>query len=288
MNFINKTFKLKAVDFVRISKGAVSYVFEGAFDGPDTQNQKKAFESFAETLRLCLTTHCNTDGQLHTERMKQKIARLHEQVAETLSLLEMCAPLIIFDRILHELLHVPAALAKWNACRNFWSFPSERCNFATCICVYDEQIIRYVHNMRSITWCARVISFYVAFLHNNPLYMNYFMCTSHACRFVGWLTNFIRQRHRAAASCAFSYSRLTFVRRMPPLIRSRLQRRQQKHNMNTTFRGYIAPYQPHTGRGTSVLKITPKTWRNTRPVRRDEKSILKRCTQIILTTPILF
>jgi hypothetical protein len=133
MNFINKTFKLKAVDFVRISKGAMSYVFEGAFDGHDTHNQKQAFASFNETLRLCLTTHCNADARPHTARMKQKIARLHEQVAETLSLLEMCAPLIIFDRILHELVHVPAAQAKWNACRNFWSFPSERCNCAACV-----------------------------------------------------------------------------------------------------------------------------------------------------------
>jgi hypothetical protein len=133
MNFITKTFKLKAVDFVRISKGAMSYVFQGAFDGPDTLNQKQAFESFNETLRLCLTTHFNADGRPHTAPMKQKIARLHEQVAETLSLLEMCAPLIIFDRILHELVHVPAAMAKWGACRNFWSFPSERCNCAACV-----------------------------------------------------------------------------------------------------------------------------------------------------------
>ena len=126
MNFISKTFKLKAVDFVRISKGATSYVFGGAFDGPDKANQKQAFASFNETLRLCLTTHFNADGRPLSARLKQLVARLHEQVAETLSLLEMCAPLIFFDRILHELLHIPMAMAKWNACRNFWCFPSER------------------------------------------------------------------------------------------------------------------------------------------------------------------
>ena len=97
-----------------------------------------------------------------------------------------------------------------------------------------------------------------------------------SCRFVGWITGFIRQRHRAAASCAFSYSRMTFVRRMPPQIRSRLQIRQLKHNMNTTYRGYIAPYTPHTGRGTDMLYVTPKTWRNSRPLSTEDKQHLKR------------
>jgi hypothetical protein len=112
MNFLTKTFKLKAVDFVRISKGAMSYVFEGIFDGPGTENQKQAFDSFNETLRLCLTTHFNADGRPLTNSTKQRAADLMEQTAESLSLLEMCTPLIFFDRILHELLHVPMAMVK--------------------------------------------------------------------------------------------------------------------------------------------------------------------------------
>jgi hypothetical protein len=126
MNFITKTFKLKAVDFVRISRGAMSYVFAGVFNGPETERQKQAFESFNETLRLCLTTHFNADGRPLTARLKQLVATLVEQVAQTLSLLEMCSPLIFFDRLLHILLHVPMAMAKWNSVRNFWAFKSER------------------------------------------------------------------------------------------------------------------------------------------------------------------
>ena len=125
-NFTNYDFKLKAVDFVRISKGAMSYVFEGIFDGPASECQKQAFDSFNETRRLCLTTHFNADGRPLTNLAKQRAASLMEQAAQTLSLLEMCSPLILFDRILHELLHVPMAMAKWNACRVFWCFPSER------------------------------------------------------------------------------------------------------------------------------------------------------------------
>ena len=126
MNFVTKTYKLKAVDFVRISKGAMSYVFAGVFDGPETEGQKQAFESFNETLRLLLTTHFNADGLPLTNRLKRLAAALTEQVAQTLSLLEMCSPLILFDRILHILLHVPLAMARWNSVRNFWAFKSGR------------------------------------------------------------------------------------------------------------------------------------------------------------------
>jgi hypothetical protein len=126
MNLITKTFKLKAVDFMRISKGAMTYVFENVFSGRTKENIKQAFESFNETLRLVLTTHYNADGKPLTHMLKRMVASLTEQVAQTLSLLEMTAPLTFCDRLLHILLHVPMSMAKWNACRNFWTFPSER------------------------------------------------------------------------------------------------------------------------------------------------------------------
>jgi hypothetical protein len=105
----------------------MSYMFEGVFDGIETESQKQAFEAFNETLRLCLTTHFNADGLPHTPETNHLAASLMEKVAEALSLLEMCSPLLLFDRLLHELLHVPTALLKWNSCRNFWAFKSERC-----------------------------------------------------------------------------------------------------------------------------------------------------------------
>jgi hypothetical protein len=126
MNFIDKTFKLKAVDFVRASRGAMTYIFAGVFDTLDTVNQKNAFTSFIESLRLCLTTHCNADGKPLTSMSKTKIAKLKEQVVETLSLLEMCTAHTFFDRIPHILQHVPMAIGRWNSCRNFWAFASER------------------------------------------------------------------------------------------------------------------------------------------------------------------
>ena len=101
-------------------------------------------------------------------------------------------------------------------------------------------------------------------------------CCAYVCRFVGWITNFIRQRHQAAASCAHAYSRLTFVRRMPPHIRARLQKRQNNHHMNTTMRGFIAPYAPFTGRGTGQLFVKKRNWRNSRPITEVDRDRVKR------------
>jgi hypothetical protein len=126
MNLIEKTYKLKAVDFVRMSRGAAAYLFEGVFDGKGQENQKQAFEAFTECLRLCLTMHVNADGRPLKASAKEEMATLIEMCAESLSLLEMCCPHILFDRLLHEILHVPMMMLRWNSCRNYWSFGSER------------------------------------------------------------------------------------------------------------------------------------------------------------------
>ena len=114
------------MDFVRLSRGALTYVFAGVYNTLTTVNQRKALTSLIESLRLVLTTHCNADGHPLTSMAKARIARLEEQVRETLSLLEISAPHTLFDRIPHILQHVPFAIGVWNSCRNFWAFASER------------------------------------------------------------------------------------------------------------------------------------------------------------------
>jgi hypothetical protein len=126
VDLITKTFKLKAVDFLRMSRGAMTYVFDGVYEEQEKTAQKQTLASFNETLRLCLSTHFNADGAHITARAKQECAVLMEQVAETMSLLEMSAPLVVFDKLMHELVHVPMALLEWNSCRVFWAFKSER------------------------------------------------------------------------------------------------------------------------------------------------------------------
>ena len=173
MNLMTKTFKLKAVDFVRISKGAMSYLFGGVFDGPSTEAHKQAFNSFNESLRLLLTTHFNADGKPLTTRIKQLAANLMEKVAETLSLLEMCSPLILFNRLIHELLHVPMAMVKWNSCRNFWSFPSERYVHSTLYSQHQHNTLQCLYNNALFLYSALLLHYHPHNLYSlciNALY----------------------------------------------------------------------------------------------------------------------
>ena len=135
--------------------------------------------------------------------------------------------------------------------------------------------------MVSVVICGAYNALYFRIMHyiaHNALYCACMHVCACACRFVGWITNFIRQRHQAAASCAYSYARLTFVRRMPPQIRNRVQKRQKKHDMNTTMRGYLAPYTPFTGRGSGKLFVKPTNWRNTCPLTDGDRDRLRRYT----------
>ena len=114
LHLINKTFKLKAVDFVRLSRGAMSYVFAGVFDRPSTEAQNQAFTSFNESLRLCLTTHFNADGAPLTTRTKALAAALMQQVCavcvhihiNNVSYLHIAHYMCIMGRICSQTYHI--------------------------------------------------------------------------------------------------------------------------------------------------------------------------------------
>jgi hypothetical protein len=65
---------------------------------------------------------------------------------------------------------------------------------------------------------------------------------------------------------------------MPPAIRTRLQDRQKRHNMNTCMRGFITPYQIHEGRGSGELYVAPTNWRNNRALLDEDRVPLQRYT----------
>jgi hypothetical protein len=174
---------------VRISRGSMSYVFEGMFEGESKEAQKQAFESFNDTLRLCLTTHYNADGSPHSQRTKQQAAALMEQVAETMSLLENCSPLIIFDRLLHELLHVPTALLKWNSCRNYWAFKSERYTHVPCLW-YTNSALFIVLLQNSVS-SFEIVHYYTT---NNAHYL--YVCVDTLAGSPTSFDNAIKLRHR--------------------------------------------------------------------------------------------
>ena len=94
--------------------------------------------------------------------------------------------------------------------------------------------------------------------------------------YVGWITNFIHQRNHAAASCAFSYSRLSFLRGMPCDLRVKLQNRLGLDG-GPFVRGFVMPISDflrhqHGKRGQGQITVTP-TWRNSKALKGRDRHI---------------
>ena len=121
------TSKLKAVDFVRLSRdmGVTSYLFQGLFE-PNEADLKDAMNAFLDALVLSTSMVCNADGQPLTRSMKAQFANHAKNMALLLARFEKNAPETFCDVLLHELLHVPHAVQRWNRVNNFWCFFGER------------------------------------------------------------------------------------------------------------------------------------------------------------------
>jgi hypothetical protein len=62
------------------------------------------------------------------------------------------------------------------------------------------------------------------------------LCPDH--RFVGWVKGFVMGRNKPATSVINAYTRLTFLRRMPPAIRAKYT----QHSNTATFQGALGQF----------------------------------------------
>ena len=127
MKLMGLTSKLKAVDFVRLSRdmGVTSYLFQGLFE-PNEADLEDAMNAFLDALVLSTSMVCDADGQPLTRSMKAQFANHAKNMALLLARFEKKAPKTFCDVLLHELLHVPHAVQRWNRVNNFWCFFGER------------------------------------------------------------------------------------------------------------------------------------------------------------------
>jgi hypothetical protein len=111
---------------------------------------------------LALQSVCNrilnTSSQYDVEN-RHELNCLKNDIVEALCKCESVLPRTDLPVMLHVLLHVPEAIHRWNAVRNYWSFFTERC---------AGYLIRFIHNrdlaaenimtaavrMRSVVDCA--------------------------------------------------------------------------------------------------------------------------------------
>jgi hypothetical protein len=76
MRLFTKTYKLKAVDCLNLSRGAGLHIFSDTMgDGLDEQDkelQTEAFEAILTLFHLCCTITCNVDGQPPTPEITRR------------------------------------------------------------------------------------------------------------------------------------------------------------------------------------------------------------------------
>jgi hypothetical protein len=85
-----------------------------------------AFKAMTEALNQILDATADFDPDDEEDEALEKTRALHLQVIESLCLVERDFPLSELSIFVHEILHVPEFVYRWNAVRNYWCFTTER------------------------------------------------------------------------------------------------------------------------------------------------------------------
>lgn len=114
---------LKSVDWMHIN-GCFEYIFKDLL----SENIAESLFTLSQTIEILLNLHSNIDQEPEdgepTARAGMELIKL--KVIRNLCIVEKRLPLTDQCGHLHDLLHVPDAVFRWNAVRNFWSFFNER------------------------------------------------------------------------------------------------------------------------------------------------------------------
>jgi len=100
----------------------VPYVMGGA--GPP--HPREAYTAMIDALNAILDATADFDPEADEDEGLETVRALHLQVIEALCLFERDFPLTELSMFVHEILHVPEFVFRWNAVRNFWCFVTER------------------------------------------------------------------------------------------------------------------------------------------------------------------
>ena len=114
--------KPNTADWLMFLRSCVPYVMGDA--GP--VHPREAYMAMIDVLNAFLEGKSDYDPDEDPEEAKQEMRRLHVQTIEALCLLERDFPLTELSIFVHEILHVPEFIYRWNAVRNYWCFVTER------------------------------------------------------------------------------------------------------------------------------------------------------------------
>jgi hypothetical protein len=114
--------KPKAVDWLMFLRSAVPYTFYGV--GP--ARPRKAFKEMIEALQLLLDATADYDPDDIDDTAATACRAVRDKVAKALFMLERDLPGTELSIAIHELIHFPDFLMRWNSVRNYWCFVVER------------------------------------------------------------------------------------------------------------------------------------------------------------------
>jgi hypothetical protein len=114
--------KPKAADWLIFLRSAVPYTFYQV--GPT--RPKEAFQAMVAALQLLLDAVADYDPDGDNEAATQTCRTARKAVARALFKLERDFPGTELSIAIHELIHIPDFLYRWNSVRNYWCFVVER------------------------------------------------------------------------------------------------------------------------------------------------------------------
>ena len=114
--------KSNTADWLVFLRSSVPYVFGNV--GPI--HPREAYFSMIDLLNSLLDATAHFDPDDDPDQANDESRRLHLQAIEALCLLERDFPLTEMAIFVHEILHVPEFIYRWNAVRNYWCFACER------------------------------------------------------------------------------------------------------------------------------------------------------------------
>ena len=112
----------KVAEWLAFLRTAVPYVFYDV--GP--QHPRQAFKEMTEALIQLLDVVADYDPDDAEDVSGTTCRAARDKVARALYLLERDFPGTELSIAIHELIHIPDFLLRWNAVRNYWGFVVER------------------------------------------------------------------------------------------------------------------------------------------------------------------
>jgi hypothetical protein len=123
LSVMKKTYK--CVTYMHLSRSAVWHYLLG---GIYPKGQYEALSALIDVLSLLHHVNCDIVTTPSRAERTKIMKRLKVKIVLALVLFEREFPKTLMVGCLHNLLHVPDAIARWNNVRNFWAFFMERYN----------------------------------------------------------------------------------------------------------------------------------------------------------------